>query len=86
MVTVLCNRLGSRTDYNNVYMMTSHLHAFSLSHTHTVCIGMIWDSDQPNVDDIMSVVETVGTIVRVSDVRLLAFNIHQDSIMLTLCC
>ena len=35
----------------------------------TVCIGMIWDSDQPEVDDIMSVVESVGTILRVSDVR-----------------
>ena len=34
-----------------------------------VCIGMIWDSEQPSVDDIMSVVESVGTILRVSDVR-----------------
>ena len=30
---------------------------------------MIWDSEQPSVDDIMSVVESVGTILRVSDVR-----------------
>ncbi|CAI8054450.1 Inactive ubiquitin carboxyl-terminal hydrolase 54 [Geodia barretti] len=39
-----------------------------LNNPDLVCIGMIWDSDQPNIDDIMSVVQSVGIFVRVSDI------------------
>ena len=48
---------------------TSSISFFLSLSSIAVCIGMIWDSDQPDVDDIMNVVESIGTILRVSDVR-----------------
>jgi len=33
-----------------------------------VCLGMIWDSDQPKVEDIMSVVYSIGLKLQLSDV------------------
>ena len=35
----------------------------------TVCLGLIWDSDQPPVDDIMAVVNNIGLTLQLSDVR-----------------
>ena len=33
-----------------------------------VCLGLIWDSDQPLVDDIMAVVNNIGLTMHLSDV------------------
>ena len=33
-----------------------------------VCLGLIWDSDQPPVDDIMAVVNNIGLTLQLSDV------------------
>ena len=35
---------------------------------YAVCLGLIWDSDQPPVDDIMAVVNNIGLTLQLSDV------------------
>lgn len=34
-----------------------------------VCLGMIWDSDRPSVEEIMSVVLSIGLTLQLNDVR-----------------
>ena len=48
----------------------THMHTHTHTHTHTstVCLGLIWDSDQPSVDYIMSVLEAIGLKLRLTDV------------------
>ena len=51
----------------------------------TVCLGLIWDSDQPPVSDIMAVVNNIGLTLQLGDVspycithnvRTIMFGIH----------
>ena len=39
-----------------------------VSLVYAVCLGLIWDSDQPPVDDIMAVVNNIGLTLQLSDV------------------
>ena len=52
-----------------IYMDAYHYNLLCLSLLiDAVCLGLIWDSDQPPVDDIMAVVNNIGLTLQLSDV------------------
>ena len=44
------------------------MYVFVSLNCYAVCLGLIWDSDQPPVDDIMAVVNNIGLTLQLSDV------------------
>ena len=49
--------------------MCVYIHEIIVLFAPAVCLGLIWDSDQPPVDDIMAVVNNIGLTLQLSDVR-----------------
>ena len=52
-----------------IFPMFVILHA-RYSFNFTVSIGLIWDSDRPNLDYIKDVVRCIGTTIRLPDVSI----------------
>ena len=42
-----------------------------------MCLGLIWDSDRPSVDDLMSVVNTVGLNLQLTDVSGASLKVEE---------